>query len=690
MKQFTSQFSHRPWLPALLLSALAAGCGGGDGGRDPILGSGAVTPLPVGVVPPGTGEVPPGTVVVPPGTVVVPPGTVVVPPGTVVVPPVAAVAPAVTSVVPVNDSTGVTLNNTLITAAFSEPVSLSGAGAFTLGCAAPCVAPAGSVTFNPSQQLATFELAPAAALAPSTRYTITITGATSLASGLKMAGPYVWQFTTGVTPDTTRPRVSLTVPETTTPGPLTGVPASTAISAVFTEAMAPASLNADSFTLTCAAPCVSPAGTVSYSLASKTAIFKPSAPLAVGTTYTATVTRAATDLARNQLAGNQAPLPAASNHVWTFTTAAPTPPAYVSVRSTQPAANAANVCTDASVSASFSVPSGLEMDPATVNSATFSLSGPGQTPVAVASVALDNATGRIATLTPLAPLAAGVTYSAMVMGGVNGVKDLANPANPMAASQAWTFTAVNCIQPPVPSAIVLGAATTFASYGGTAGMTNQGIDTVINGDIGTTAVSTGVTGFHDTGGNVYTVTPLNNGAVNGSIYTYPPAPGNATTKAVADAALNAAQNAYNQLVAVPPGAYAGAGELGLLTLAPGTYTSATSFQLTQGDLTLDAKGNPNAVFIFQMGSSLTVGIAGPTGARSIILANGAQAKNVFWQVGTSATINAAGGGFMKGTIIAQQAVTFSTAGNAKLTVLDGRALSLIAGVTMVNTRINLP
>ena len=91
-----------------------------------------------------------------------------------------------------------------------------------------------------------------------------------------------------------------------------------------------------------------------------------------------------------------------------------------------------------------------------------------------------------------------------------------------------------------------------------------------------------------------------------------------------------------------------------------------------------------------MGSSLTVGIAGPTGARSIILANGAQAKNVFWQVGTSATINAAGGGFMKGTIIAQQAVTFSTAGNAKLTVLDGRALSLISGVTMVNTRINLP
>ena len=650
MKQPTSQSSHRPWLTALLLSALAAGCGGGDGGRDPILGSGATLATPVP----------------------------------------AAVAPAVTAVVPVNDSTGVALNQALITAAFSEPVSLSGAGAFTLSCAAPCSSPAGSVTFDANQQLATFELAPSATLESATRYTVTIRDAKSLASGLAMTSPYVWRFTTGLTADTSRPRVSLTVPATTSPGPLTGVPANTTISAVFTEAMAPGSLSASSFTLTCAAPCVSPAGSVSYSAGRKTAFFKPSAALAVGTTYTATVTRAATDLARNQLAGNQAPLPAASNHVWTFTTAVPPPPANVSVLSTRPAANATNVCTNASVNASFSVPSGFEMDPATVNAASFSLTGPGQTPVAVASVELDNATGRIATLTPLAPLTDGVTYSAVVKGGANGVRDLANPANPMAASYQWKFTAVNCIQPPVPSAINLGAATPFASYGGTAGMTNQGIDTVINGDIGTTAVSTGVTGFQDTGGNVYTVTPLNKGSVNGSIYTYPPAPGNATTKAIADAALNAAQNAYDQLVAVPAGAYAGAGELGQLTLAPGTYTSATSYKLTQGDLTLDAQGDPNAVFIFQMGSSLTVGIAGPTGARSIILANGAQAKNVFWQVGTSATINAAGGGFMKGTIIAQQAVTFSTAGNAKLTVLDGRALSLISGVTMVNTRINLP
>ena len=654
MKQLKRYSSCRPWLTALVLSGLAVGCGGGDAGRDPILGSGATAITPT-LVP---------------------------------VPVPVSIAPTVTAVVPANNATGVALNNTLVTAAFSEPVSLTGAASFTLSCAAPCVNPAGTATLDATRKIATFVLPAASALAPSTVYTATVSGATSLATGLALANPYVWRFTTGVTPDTTRPRVSVTVPATTSPGPTAGVPANTAVSAVFTEDMAPATLTASSFTLTCAAPCVSPAGTVTYSVPSKTAIFQPAAALAVGTTYTATVTAAATDLAGNQLAGNQAPLPAASNHVWTFTTATPVAPANVSVLSTVPAAGA-NVCTSA-INASFNVPSGFEMDPATVNATTFTVTGPALTPVAAASVLLDNATGRIATFTPLAPLTAGVTYSAVIKGGATGVKDLAIPGNQMPGNYAWSFTAANCIVPPVPGAIVLGVAAPFASYGGTAGMTNQGINTVINGDIGTTAVSTGVTGFQDTGGNVYTVTPLNKGTVNGRIYTYPPAPGNAATKVVADAALAAAQIAYNQLVAMPAGAYAGAGELGLLTLAPGTYTSATSYKLTAGDLTLDAQGDPNAVFVFQMGSSLTVGIAGPLGARSIVLKNGAQAKNVYWQVGTSATINGAGGGFMKGTIIAQQAITFSTAGNSVLTVLDGRALSLISGVTMVNTRINLP
>ena len=70
--------------------------------------------------------------------------------------------------------------------------------------------------------------------------------------------------------------------------------------------------------------------------------------------------------------------------------------------------------------------------------------------------------------------------------------------------------------------------------------------------------------------------------------------------------------------------------------------------------------------------------------------NGALAKNVFWYVGTAATINGAGGGVMVGTIIANAGVTFSTAGNAAQTVLNGRAISLVASVTMVNTTVNVP
>jgi len=132
-------------------------------------------------------------------------------------------------------------------------------------------------------------------------------------------------------------------------------------------------------------------------------------------------------------------------------------------------------------------------------------------------------------------------------------------------------------------------------------------------------------------------------------------------------------------------------ELGGRTLAPGTYKSASgTYMITNGNLTLDAQGNADAVWVFQVPTALTVGIAGPTGARSIILTNGALARNVYWYVGSAATINGAGGGTMVGTIISSAGVTFSTAGNTVQTVLNGRALSLVASVTMVNTTINVP
>jgi hypothetical protein len=222
---------------------------------------------------------------------------------------------------------------------------------------------------------------------------------------------------------------------------------------------------------------------------------------------------------------------------------------------------------------------------------------------------------------------------------------------------------------------------------------------VINGNIGTTAVSTAVTGFHDAGpGCTYTETPLNVGTVNGLIYTAAPPPtvgcpseGTATTFSIASQARAGALAEYNALVAMPGGPDPGAGNLANKTLAPGVYTAAAgSFMIQGGNLTLDAQGNANAVWVFQMASTLTVGGPGAAAPVSIIMANGAQAKNVFWQVGTAATINAAGGGTFYGTVISQSGAAISTPGNVALVTINGRVLSLNASVTMVNTVINVP
>ena len=254
---------------------------------------------------------------------------------------------------------------------------------------------------------------------------------------------------------------------------------------------------------------------------------------------------------------------------------------------------------------------------------------------------------------------------------------------------------------PAGAAPALGAAATFGTFGGSAGMTNTGIQTqIINGDIGTTAVATSsITGFHDSAGDVYTeVIGTNVGAVSGKINTCtnsttgPTSGGpNAASCAIATQAAADAQAAYLALVAKPAGPDPGAGNLANLVLAPGVYTSAAgSFMIQGGDLTLDAKGNANAVWVFQMATTLLVGGPGATAPQSIILVGGAQAKNVFWQVGSAATINAAGGGTMVGTIISQAGAAFSTAGTPTITRLNGRVQSTGASVTLVNTVITVP
>ena len=616
---------------------------------------------------------------------------------------IAALVPAVTEVTPLSDASNVLTSNTVISATLNEAVApITGAATMTVTCAAPCVDATGLVILDSTHTVATFTLTPGTSLSALTQYTVTITGATSLASGVAMAAPFTWEFTTVASPsDLTRPQVSLTDPVTTNPGPTVGVPGNTAISAIFTKSMAPATFTASSFSVTCTAPCVSPAGTINYSVGAKTAVFTPAGNLTAGDTYKVTITTAVTDLAGNALAGNQAPLPGASDYVWTFTAAAPSATGVVSVLSTNPAANASTVCPGAGINATFSVPSGLRMNPTTLTPATFTVTGPapGSTPVAAAWVTLDLATGLIATFTPQSALTAGVTYTATIEGGANGVKDSAVSGNTMLSNFSWKFTvgaaASTCLAP-----IPLRSAATFGTFGGSAGTTNSGILTVVNGDIGTTAVSTKVTGFHDTSvGCTYTeVLGADIGTVNGLIYTSPPPPtvscpneGTATTKAIAMQASADALTAYNALVALASGPDPGAGNLAGLVLVPGTYTAAAgTFMIQGGDLTLDARGDANAVWVFQMATTLTVGGPGAAFPQSVILVNGAQAKNVYWQVGSAATIDAGGGGTMVGTIISQAGAAFSTAGNTAIVTLNGRVLSLGASVTLVDTVINVP
>jgi hypothetical protein len=322
------------------------------------------------------------------------------------------------------------------------------------------------------------------------------------------------------------------------------------------------------------------------------------------------------------------------------------------------------------------------MDPASITIVTFSLKETISGDSVAGTILYDQILlSNIATFRPSTNLKDSTQYTATI---TVGVRDL-NRIN-MEDSYVWKFTTGT---ETVVTGMDLGAATPFGAFGGGAGITNEGIQTVIDGDIGTTGDPTKIVRFYDSE-NTYTAP---DGWVTGKIYTDIPIPGTAASMAIATAARNDAQTAWVNLspAKMPGGANAG-NDLGGLTLAPGIYQApggaGGTFAITGTDLTLDAQGDPNAVFVFQAGASLTVGAAGAP--RSVILIRGAQAKNVYWQVGSAATINAAGGGTMVGTIIADAGVTFSTAGQVVLTTLNGRALGLNASVTMVNTIINVP
>ena len=201
-----------------------------------------------------------------------------------------------------------------------------------------------------------------------------------------------------------------------------------------------------------------------------------------------------------------------------------------------------------------------------------------------------------------------------------------------------------------PAPVQLGGADSFAVLGGST-VTSAGVSTV-TGDLGVSP-GTAVTGFPP-------------GMLNGSLH----AGDGAAVQAHADLA-----SAYLDAVARSP-AVPMAGPLGGLTLGPGVYASGAELTLA-GGLTLDAGGDPGAVFVLQAGSTL-----GTAAGSHVELAGGAQACNVFWQVGSSATLGATSS--LKGTILASTSISMGDG-----ITIDGRALARDGAVTMINDTVRV-
>jgi hypothetical protein len=234
----------------------------------------------------------------------------------------------------------------------------------------------------------------------------------------------------GGNPSLTPPTVMSVAP----PSGASGACPNTIVTAAFSEAMNPSTIDSSTFTLT--GPGTTPvSGQVTYDPTSNSAIFTPEGSLVPSTTYTATITAGASDLQGK---------PLASNFVWTFTTGAtlclpPSPPSSVS-----PPSGSTGICSNTVVVATFP----QAMNPASINATTFKLAGPGVTPVA--GTITHDVPNKIFAFTPTASLALNTAYTATI---TTGAQDASG--NALASNFVWTFTTspTTCAAPPPPAVI---------------------------------------------------------------------------------------------------------------------------------------------------------------------------------------------------------------------------------------------
>ncbi len=195
------------------------------------------------------------------------------------------------------------------------------------------------------------------------------------------------------------------------------------------------------------------------------------------------------------------------------------------------------------------------------------------------------------------------------------------------------------------AAVDLRSAAPFAILAGST-VTNTG-NTHITGNVGISP-GTAMTGFPP-------------GVIHGTVYAGDPA---------AKRAEMDLTTAYNDAMGRVRHPVLLSGNLGGQTLAPGLYKSTSGLAVSSGDLTLDGHGNANAVFIFQMASTFNM-----TTGRKIVLIRGARARNIFWAVGSSATLGTGCSFF--GNLLVYKSISMATG-----SVMTGRALARLGAVTM--------
>jgi hypothetical protein len=206
---------------------------------------------------------------------------------------------------------------------------------------------------------------------------------------------------------------------------------------------------------------------------------------------------------------------------------------------------------------------------------------------------------------------------------------------------------------PDTATVYLRSAAAFAILAG-AGVTNGG-PTNITGDVGIFP-GTAITGFPP-------------GVIHGTLRAGGP---------VAQQAEKDLTRAYNDAMAHAGPFVTVSGNLGGMTLAPGLYKSTSSLAVSSGDLTLDGHGHSTAVFVILMASSFTM-----TTGRKIFLTNGANADNIFWAVGSSATLGT--GCIFRGNLLVYQSISVGSGSH-----MVGRMLARAGSVTMESNVIVKP